>query len=533
MTEMAAKRPNILIINPDEMRADTLGHLGNPTGMTPVLDALVEKDAVSFSQAYCQNPVCVPSRCSFFTGLYPHVHGHRTMSYLLHPGEETLFSELKNAGYYVWMNDRNDLYAGEFPGWMESNADEIFYTGKVKSPPPEENLRGGPGSKNFYSHYEGRLGLDENGKNISSDDLVVDAAIDRLLHPVDDRPQCLFLGLMWPHPPYGCEEPYFSAADRERIPPRIHAEECSGKPRMEQLIRQYIAMDQYTEADWNELRGSYLGMCRKVDEQVGRLLKALHDSGTYDNTLILFMSDHGDYTGDYGLVEKSQNCFEDCLTRVPFIVKPPKGDAIDPGICPALTELVDLYATVMDYAGVTQGHTHYGHSLRSMVQDRSSRHRDAVFCEGGRLPEEKHCDEYHIDGPQGTPEDFLYWPKKKAQSDDVAHGRATMMRTERYKYVSRTEEDDELYDLEKDPGERVNRIHDPEYAAVVNEMRGGMLKWLQKTADVVPYQYDSRFTPQMMWEKVKDMVPPEKEAAVREIIAKGATLPAIIRACRG
>src|SRR5699024_5728423 len=153
---------------------------------------------------------------------------------------------------------------------------------------------------------------------------------------------------------------------------------CSGKPRMEQLIRQYIAMDQYTEADWNELRGSYLGMCRKVDEQVGRLLKALHDSGTYDNTLILFMSDHGDYTGDYDLVEKSHNCFEDCLTRVPFIVKPPKGDAIDPGICPALTELVDLYATVMDYAGVTPGHTHYGHSLRSMVQDRSNHHRDAV-----------------------------------------------------------------------------------------------------------------------------------------------------------
>ena len=108
-----------------------------------------------------------------------------------------------------------------------------------------------------------------------------------------------------------------------------------------------------------------------------------------------------------------------------------------------------------------------------------------------------------------------------------------MMRTERYKYVSRTQEDDELYDLEQDPGERVNRIHDPAYAAVVNEMRGGMLKWLQTTADVVPYRYDSRFTPQMMWEKVKDMVPPEKEAAVRELIAGGATLPAILRACRG
>ena len=75
-------RPNIIIINPDQMRADSLHHLGNEAAYTPNMDKITQ-DGVSFSQAFCQNPVCTPSRCSFLTGLYPHVNGHRTMSNLL------------------------------------------------------------------------------------------------------------------------------------------------------------------------------------------------------------------------------------------------------------------------------------------------------------------------------------------------------------------------------------------------------------------------------------------------------------------
>ena len=80
-------KPNIVIFNPDEMRWDTMSHMGNPAARTPFLDEFARQDGVSFSNAYCQNPVCVPSRCSFFTGLYPHVNGHRTMQHLLHEGD--------------------------------------------------------------------------------------------------------------------------------------------------------------------------------------------------------------------------------------------------------------------------------------------------------------------------------------------------------------------------------------------------------------------------------------------------------------
>ena len=91
-------QPNIVIFNPDQWRGDVLGHVGNPGAVTPHLDALVAKDGVSFSQAFCQNTVCTPSRCSFMTGWYPHVRGHRTMFHMLQPDEPMLLRTLKDNG---------------------------------------------------------------------------------------------------------------------------------------------------------------------------------------------------------------------------------------------------------------------------------------------------------------------------------------------------------------------------------------------------------------------------------------------------
>lgn len=531
---MGKKKPNIIIFNPDEMRADAMAHLGNPAAVTPNLDRFAQEDAVSFANAYCQNPVCVPSRCSFFTGLYPHVHGHRTMSYLLHPGEDSLFKELRDSGYYVWMNDRNDLVAGQIPGWAESHADEIYYSGQCKHGPGpvEPHLRGQPGNKHYYSHYEGKLGVDESGRNYSGDDEIVDAAIQRLRNPVDDRPVCLFLGLMYPHTPYQVEEPYFSAIRREKLPRRITPEECGGKAKILDSICGYQAMDAYTEEDWDELRAVYLGMCMKVDRQFGRLMDVLKEMDLYDDTAVFFLSDHGDFTGDYGLTEKAQNSFEDCLTRVPLLIKPPKGYPCQPGVTNSLVELVDFYATVLEVAGTASSHTHFGRSLAPVLADRGVEIRDCVFCEGGRMPGELHCDEYHASGPQGPSPASVYWPKMMAQTDDEAHSKGIMLRDHHYKYVSRSLGRDELYDLQLDPRETTNRIDEPAYAGAVTELRLKMLKWLQATADVAPFAYDQRFTPEMMWARVRNLVSPEDEPLVREMIEQRVSLPELMQFCR-
>ncbi len=528
------KRPHIIIFNPDQMRADSLAHLGNPAAITPNLDAFARTQAVSFENAYCQNPVCVPSRCSFTTGLYPHVRGHRTMSYLLREEETSIFEELKQAGYHVWMNARNDLVAGQIPGLLERHASEVYYGGgaSAAAPGPEKNLRGQPGSKEYYSMFGGRLALDAEGRNYNSDEEDVDAAIECIRTRPQNQPLCLFLGLVYPHPPYQVEEPYYSAIDRTKLPGRVCREEDAGKAKIEGLIRKNQALDAYTEADWDELRACYLGMCMKVDALFGQLCQALKDAGIYDDSAIFFFSDHGDYTGDHGLVEKAQNCFEDCLTRVPLLIKPPKGEAVDPGVTRSMAELVDFYATAMDYAGVQPGHTHFGQSLRPVIADRSRQNREFVCCEGGRLPEEVHCDEFHANGPRGTMPMSPYWPRHFAQTDDEAHAKGVMLRTEKYKYVCRVNGEDEFYDLSTDPHEQKNCAEQPAYAEKIAEMKERLLRWQLRTSDIVPFSYDRRFTNEMTWAKVKAYVPAEFREEIRAKIAAGANQFLLMQECR-
>ena len=102
------EKPNIVYFVADQMRSDSLHHLGCEASITPNLDRLTQ-EGVSFENAYCQNPVCVPSRCSFMTGLYCHTTGHRTIHYMQNPGEPNFLRTMKNAGYEVCWVGRNDL----------------------------------------------------------------------------------------------------------------------------------------------------------------------------------------------------------------------------------------------------------------------------------------------------------------------------------------------------------------------------------------------------------------------------------------
>jgi arylsulfatase A-like enzyme len=526
------KRPTIIIFNPDEMRADSLHHLGNEASHTPNLDDIIKNDAVSFSNAFCQNPVCVPSRCSFMTGLYPHTNGHRTMSYLLRPGESSLLKELKDSGYYVWMNDRNDLTAGQYDGWTESLADEIYYNDPTKrAPGPKVDKKLEMGDKNFYSHFKGELGVDENGLNYSADDQAIDAAIERIKNPLDDRPLCIFLGLFYPHVPYQVENPYFSAIDRTKLKMRIKLSDTLNKAPILYAINKEEKMSDYTEDDYNELRATYLGMCMKVDYQFGKIVKALKETNTYDDSAIFFFSDHGDFTGDYSLVEKCQNSFEDCLTNVPFVVKLPKEYKVDPGVNDSLVELVDFYKTCLDISGTKETHTNFGRNLVANIANKDFCGRDYVFSEGGREPGETWADEYHSDGPNGTSPNNEYYPKKIAQKDDKLHDKGIMCRNKEYKYVSRSHTKDEFYDLINDPFELVNQIDNPKYKEIIFDMRFETLKWLERTSDIVPFDLDSRLTKKMLWSKVSQYVPDGYEDDIKNKIDSGMGLVPIIMYC--
>ena len=106
-------RPTVIIFNPDSYRGDVLGHLGNAGAVTPHLDALVNEGGVSYANAFAQNPVCTPSRCSFMTEWYPNVHRHRSMKNMPKPWTPEVDSELRRAGYHFWWGGKNDIFVNE------------------------------------------------------------------------------------------------------------------------------------------------------------------------------------------------------------------------------------------------------------------------------------------------------------------------------------------------------------------------------------------------------------------------------------
>lgn len=521
-------KPNIIIFNPDQMRSDALAHLGNPASITPTLDLFAKKDAVSFKNAFCQNPVCVPSRCSFLTGLYPHVKGHRSMSYMLQEDETTLLKELKDNGYNVWMNSRNDFLPAQVDGIFNKHANETFYGGDVFEAPGVVNpsLRGNIDSKNFYSFYFGELKNDEKGKNYTIDDESVDKAIEKIMDSKEEEPFCIFLGLQLPHPPYQIEEPYFSAINKDKLKKRIKIDNnYEGKPSILKLISKEQHLGDLNESEWDEIRSCYLGMCMKTDFLFGKLCDALKEKGVYENTAIFFFSDHGDYTGDYGIAEKTQNTFEDCLVKVPLLVKPPSGYNVDSGISENMVELVDLYPTVLEMCGIKPEHSYFGKSLIPVLENKDKKIRDFVFCEGGRLKGELHCDESN--GVMPHPYN-PYYPRKIAQMDNTAHTKATMIRSENFKYVKRLYEEDEFYDLKNDPDELINQINNPDFKDIITQMKNQMLEWYQETADIVPFKEDERFNYEMIWNRVKKNVPEKNIEEVQKKIRDGEDMFQII-----
>jgi arylsulfatase A-like enzyme len=252
-------------------------------------------------------------------------------------------------------------------------------------------------------------------------------------------------------------------------------------------------MQDWDEEQWRELRAVYYGMCMRTDALLGELIETLKDEGIYDDTAIFVFADHGDFTGDYGLVEKTQNTFEDCLSRVPFVVKPPASHPVKPRVSEAIVELVDFSETVYELTALDPDYTRFGKSLLPVLSGETDEHRDAAFCEGGRLEGERQAMELQSGDPENL-EACAYWPRISLQRTDekMYHGKAAMCRTREFKYVRRHYEQDELYDLRTDPGETNNVVDEPEYAEVVRTLRERMLQWYMGTCDVVPVEEDRR-----------------------------------------
>lgn len=459
-------RPNLVLFMPDQLRADAVGAFGNPVVRTPSIDALATR-GTRWSDAFAQHSVCGPSRVSLFTGWYPHVAGHRTLTNLIKPWQPNLLRLLRDGGYHVaWAGMRGDTFA---PGVADESTDRAGFTVMPKmiyGPSPYE-----PDHRLARAHYHGRR--DRPGVSLDHDEAAVRTAEEWLAEGMPE-PWVLLVALIFPHPPFEVEEPWYSLHDRRDVPPPRPTPRRAA-PRFVGELNRLHGFDRLDADDWAELRATYYGMVARVDDQLGRVLRAVEAAGAAERTVTAFFTDHGDYLGDYGLVEKWPSGLHDCLVRNPLVLAGPgvpEGEVRDR---PA--ELIDLFATALELAEVEPQHTHFGRSLLS------GEPRDAAFSEGGFSLDEEPLLER---GP------FPYDLKAALQHDDPASvGRAVAVRTPEWTYVYRLYEDDELYDRRADPDELDNLVGTrPE---LEHELRDRVMRWLVETSDVIPWTPDPRF----------------------------------------
>ncbi len=471
-----AKQPNIVIFMPDEMRWDCVGYAGNGVINTPNFDRFAN-DFAPFSNFFVNHTVCTPSRICMFTGWPPHVAGHRTLWHMLRPHQPNVFKYLKSAGYHVEMWGKNDLLAQEsFPDSISHAGEAVIDYRKFTANPWESD------DYRFRSFYFGRRPDDHSN---DADRQWIDGALEFLASDPPE-PWCLYLPLIFPHCPYWVEEPYFSLHDRSKIPSPMPPRP-DGPIHHDEMHKSY-GLDRFDDENWRELIATYWGMCTRLDDQFGEIRTAMENHGQWDDAAVLFFSDHGDYAGDYGLVEKWPSGFEDVLLRVPLTIKLPTNERTV--MIPALAETLDLTPTILDIAGITAGHDHFGDSLLPLIRRERASNKDAVFVEGGHHYYEDQAVEMKWNSFSS---DHVYYQKGRIQTDNPdSVAKAAAIRTESHKYVRRLRDRDELYDLVSDPGEQVNLIDSPAHQDLRAELTDRLLNWLLSTSDVVPWDKDSR-----------------------------------------
>lgn len=479
---MPDPRPNLVWFMPDQQRADTVGCFGNPVVQTPTIDALAAR-GTRFTNAFVQHPVCGPSRVSQMTGWYPHTNGHRTLDNLLDPTDPNMLRLLRDAGYQVaYVGTRGDVFA---PGVTEASTD---FCGNLVAPTPEavgamyssSAPEGSPMHRAFWFGSAGDEPL------VDGDEAAVQTAIRWITEAApSDRPWFLWVPLLFPHPPFVCEEPWFSLHDRADMPDPIPATATAagaGKPGFMDAYREIYGWDEVDPDGFREIRATYYGMVSRTDDQLRRIIDAVEQAGQADRTGWIYGTDHGEYLGDYGLVEKWPSGLDPQLTRNPLVLALP--GAPEGQVCDTMVEMVDLLPTVLELAETEARHSHFGRSLVHLLRDASAPHREAAYSEGGFR-----IDDVDLLETAG----WIYEPKSRLQHERVELvGKATCVRTPEWTYVHRLYEGDELYDRTADPDESTNLIDVDAHAEVIGALRERLTDWYLDTSDVIPWERDPR-----------------------------------------
>ena len=447
---MSLQRPNILWYCTDQQRFDTIGALGNRFVRTPAIDALVN-GGTAFTKTYCQSPICTPSRSSFMTGLYPsRAHNTRNGNANFDSSPPLISKLVADAGYHCGLIGKFHLQSAGRR--TEPRLDDGFSFWKFSHAPRDDWKEG-----HDYAEWVKEQGVDLNAMRTSEDRVppeyhqttwATERAIEFLDAAASKRtPWMLNINPYDPHPPF--------------IPPKAYAERFKAsdmpgpnfQPSDFDAQRALASVDFQTESlspeaiDGKNIQALYYAMISLIDDQFARIVEYLDRTGQRENTLIIFTSDHGESLGDHGLLYKGCRFYEG-LVRVPLIFNCP--GTVSSGVqSKALVELLDMSATILDFAGIELPDYFQGKSLRSILSGQSSsdHHRDSVRSE-------------YFDALDGS---FT----KTGGSASFA----TMYRNATHKLVIYHRDNlGELFDLEADPWEHQNLWNDPGSEALKNKL---------------------------------------------------------------
>lgn len=411
LTSAASARPNVLFLLTDDQRADTIHALGNPYIKTPNLDSLAKSGFV-FRNAYCLGgnigAVCTPSRNMLLSGrAYFRWKGN------LASGNDPNFPvSMKQAGYVTYHHGKRGNSALEIQAKFEHN----HYIKET-----QERVSGQPGQA------------------------IVDAAIDFLRTKKDERPFFMYLAFESPHDPRVAAADYLGLYDRDKIPLPKNYLPQHPFDNGEQIIRdELLAPWPRTPEEIRRHLHEYYAVISGLDHHLGRLLQCLKDLGQFENTIIIFSSDHGLAIGSHGLMGK-QNLYEAGM-KPPLIFS---GPGIRKGRSDALVYLFDIFPTVCEWVGAPIPSGLDGQSLKPILDGKLRGVRETLF--------------------------LAYRDVQRAVRDD-------RWKLIRYPQINKTQ----LFDLRRDPDEIHNLADDRSQAGRIERMMAGLQECQEKLADSAP-----------------------------------------------
>lgn len=435
---MSQQRPNVLLIQCDQLAASALPCYGNQVAKTPNMDSIAE-DGVVFTSAYCNSPLCAPSRFSMMSGQYcSRIEAYDNGAEF--PADIPTFAHyLRVNGYRTALSGKMHFVgADQLHGFEERLTTDVYPADHGWTPDwehPQERF-------DWWYHNMDSVtlaGHNERANQIDFDDEVgfrAERHIYDLARSEDGRPFCLAVSFTDPHDPYICPREHWERYDHDAIDmpavEHIPYEQCD--PHSKRLRQAYgMGEGEMAPADIRNARHAYYGQISYLDDKIGRLLTALEETGMRENTVVILTADHGDMLGERGLWYKMS--LLEGAARVPLVIS---GKGLSSRRVNTPVSLVDLLPTLLELAKAPELEAPAsfmdGHSLMPLARGEADPTRTAVITE------------YMGEG---------------------AAAPMMMLREGKYKYIHCPLDPPLLYDLETDPRELHNLAEESDYAAMV------------------------------------------------------------------